>query len=91
VAKLLIEKGLITEVEFMEKLKEERAGHQAMLSGMNDQVPFRSLTNAVDDFERGLILDALKRTKFVQTKAASLLGITERSLRYKMKRLNIRL
>ncbi len=30
-AKLLIEKGLITEAEFMEKLSAERAGYQAML------------------------------------------------------------
>ena len=31
VAKLLIEKRLITEAEFMEKLKAERAGYQAIL------------------------------------------------------------
>ncbi len=30
-AKLLIEKGLITEVEFMQKLSAERAGYQEML------------------------------------------------------------
>ena len=30
VAKLLIEKGLITEAEFMEKLSAERAGYQEM-------------------------------------------------------------
>ena len=29
--KLLIEKGLITQAEFMEKLKGERAGYQALL------------------------------------------------------------
>ncbi len=29
--KLLIEKGLITEAEFMQKLSAERAGYQAML------------------------------------------------------------
>ena len=29
--KLLIEKGLITEAEFMKKLSAERAGYQAML------------------------------------------------------------
>ncbi len=29
--KLLIEKGLITKAEFMQKLKAERAGYQAML------------------------------------------------------------
>ncbi len=32
--KLLIEKGLITEAEFMEKLKAERAGYQAMVRKM---------------------------------------------------------
>ena len=32
--KLLIEKGLITEAEFMEKLSAERAGYQAMLQNM---------------------------------------------------------
>jgi len=30
-AKLLIEKGLITQAEFMEKLSAERAGYQEML------------------------------------------------------------
>ncbi len=30
-SKLLIEKGLITEAEYMEKLSAERAGYQAML------------------------------------------------------------
>ena len=30
-AKLLIEKGLITQAEFMQKLSAERAGYQAML------------------------------------------------------------
>jgi len=32
--KLLIEKGLITQAEFMEKLSAERAGYQAMLQKM---------------------------------------------------------
>ncbi len=34
VAKLLIEKGLITEAEFMQKLSGERARYQAMLRRM---------------------------------------------------------
>ncbi len=34
-AKLLIEKGLITEAEFMQKLSAERAGYQAMLGKMS--------------------------------------------------------
>ena len=35
VAKLLIEKGLITEAEFMERLKAERATYQALLNRTN--------------------------------------------------------
>ncbi len=34
VAKLLIEKGLITEAEFMQKLSAERAGYQGVLRKM---------------------------------------------------------
>ncbi len=33
--KLLIEKGLITEAEFMQKLSAERAGYQEMLRKMS--------------------------------------------------------
>ncbi len=32
--KLLIEKGIITEAEFMQKLSAERAGYQAMLKNI---------------------------------------------------------
>jgi len=35
VAKLLIEKGLITEAEFMQKLSAERAVYQEMLGNMS--------------------------------------------------------
>ncbi len=34
-AKLLIEKGLITEAEFMQKLSAERAGYREMLEKMS--------------------------------------------------------
>jgi len=37
VAKLLIEKGVITEAEFMEKIKAERATYQAMLQFSNSR------------------------------------------------------
>ncbi len=36
-AKLLIEKGLITQAEFMQKLSAERAGYQALLQKMGNQ------------------------------------------------------
>jgi DNA-binding NtrC family response regulator len=48
-----------------------------------------SLTQAVDAFERELIVDALERTSHVQVRAAKQLGITRRILKYKMDLLGI--
>jgi DNA-binding NtrC family response regulator len=48
-----------------------------------------SLTDAVDAFERELITDALERAAHIQTRAARLLGITRRILKYKMDTLGI--
>jgi len=49
----------------------------------------RPLSDAVDEFERGLIVKALQRTGFNQTKAASLLGTSRRILKYRIEKLNI--
>jgi two-component system NtrC family response regulator len=48
-----------------------------------------SLNETLDTVERGLILDALKKTGGVQTRAAERLGISERVLRYKLKKYKI--
>lgn len=48
------------------------------------------LSEAVDEFERELILKALQKTGFNQTKAASLLGTSRRVLRYRMEKLQIK-
>ncbi len=44
---------------------------------------------AVAGFEREIILRALNETGFVQTRAANMLGVTRRVLKYKMDQLNI--
>jgi two-component system NtrC family response regulator len=44
------------------------------------------LTAAVEGLERRMMRDALARAGGVQTRAAELLGITERALRYKLKK-----
>ncbi len=49
-----------------------------------------SLNDTLDTVERGLIIEALKESGGVQTKAAEKLGISERVLRYKLKKYNIR-
>jgi DNA-binding NtrC family response regulator len=48
-----------------------------------------SLEKAVMEFEREIILDALKRKNYVQTHAADLLGISRRMLKYRMDALGI--
>jgi DNA-binding NtrC family response regulator len=48
-----------------------------------------SLDDALETWERRMILDALQRTHGVQARAAKLLGVSERSLWYRIKKLNI--
>ncbi|PUA17456.1 sigma-54 dependent transcriptional regulator [Glaciimonas sp. PCH181] len=48
-----------------------------------------SLPMHLDDVERNIIRQALARTQFNRTKAAELLGISFRQLRYRMQRLSI--
>jgi DNA-binding NtrC family response regulator len=48
-----------------------------------------SLSDAVDEFERDIIGEALSRTHFNQTRAATVLGTTRRILKYRMDKLGI--
>ena len=47
------------------------------------------LQEHLDQVEKQVILDALQRTRFNRTAAARLLGVTFRSLRYRMQRLGL--
>jgi len=49
----------------------------------------KSLSEAVDEFERDIIGKALSQTYFNQTRAAELLGTTRRILKYRMDKLGI--
>ena len=49
----------------------------------------KSLGDAVDDFERDIIMEALLNTDFNQTRAAEMLGTTRRILKYRMDKLGI--
>ncbi len=48
-----------------------------------------SLEKAVQEFERELLKEALTRTGYVQTRAAAMLGITRRMLKYRMDTLGL--
>ncbi len=69
--------------------EEIRAGARTRALGEDVRHGAISLTQAVDAFERELIVDALERTSHVQVRAAKQLGITRRILKYKMDLLGI--
>jgi transcriptional regulator with PAS, ATPase and Fis domain len=47
------------------------------------------IKDVVESMERKMIMEALVKSDWVQTKAASIIGISERMLRYKIKKYNI--
>ena len=49
-----------------------------------------SLRESVDDLEKNLIIEAMEKTQDNQTKAAEILGISERMLRYKLKKYGLK-
>ncbi|HNZ64780.1 MAG TPA: sigma-54 dependent transcriptional regulator [Smithella sp.] len=69
-----------------------------------DDLPFKSiidfeetekkasgiLRDSVDDLEKKLIMEAMEKTQDNQTRAADLLGISERMLRYKLKKYGLK-
>ncbi|MEW5807177.1 MAG: sigma-54 dependent transcriptional regulator [Acidobacteriota bacterium] len=65
---------------------------QTMLSPFRpEQSEMLSLNKAIDDYERGLITEALRRCRGVQKKAAELLGIKPTTLNEKIKKLQIKI
>jgi len=63
----------------------------AKVAGAGDAAPVvtGSLDEALEEWERRAILDALQKAHGVQARAAKILGITERSLWYRVKKLKI--
>lgn len=65
--------------------------HQSKTNGLKESVLSGKLSfsKAEEEFEREIILDALRRANYIQTHAANLLGISRRILKYKMDKLGI--
>ena len=78
---------------------EESTTHQSILQGSDKrailseledgQLPSQGLEHYLQEQEKQLIITALKQTAWNKTQAAELLGTTFRSLRYRMKKLEI--
>jgi two-component system NtrC family response regulator len=84
-AVVLSKKGIITTADLPIHVK------AAMSEGeLAAQALKGSLNETLDTIERGLIIEALKESGGIQTRAAEKLGISERVLRYKLKKYKIR-
>ena len=68
----------------------QESDEKAILSKLKDgQLPSQGLEHYLQEQEKQLIITALKQTAWNKTQAAELLGTTFRSLRYRMKKLEI--
>jgi Nif-specific regulatory protein len=70
-------------------IRSEHLPPSLQMAKKTGQMPKASLTEVVENTERELIIDALKRAGGQQRKAAKLLDITERILGYKIKKYRI--
>jgi two-component system NtrC family response regulator len=66
-----------------------RPASAAIESAPSFDEPVHDLDKAVEEFERRIILSALERANWRQNRAAAELGVTERSMWYKIKKLGI--
>lgn len=64
-------------------------GLKEIKDGFEGQLPAKGLEHYLQEQEKNLIITALKQTGWNKTQAAELLGTTFRSLRYRMKKLDI--
>lgn len=86
----------ITELRMVVRRALESAGLEQRVKELEEKLaanpdPDRNkpLKTAVEEYERRLIENALRRTGGVQTRAAQELGTTRRILRYRIEKLNI--
>jgi two-component system, NtrC family, response regulator AtoC len=82
-AAIMCDGNLITTDDLPLHLKGDCSLESAVLSSD------KSLDEAISELERRMIIDTLKKTRGLQAKAAKMLGISERSIWYRIKKYNI--
>jgi len=59
------------------------------ISNLDDRTDDQTLDTYIEDIEKKMLEDALKKARYNKTRAAELLGISFRSFRYKLKKFDI--
>lgn len=83
--RLVVERAL-ENAELRRRLRELE---QAEQGARGEDAGDKPLKEAVEEYERRMIEDALRRTGGIQTRAAEMLGTTRRILRYRIEKLKI--
>ncbi len=86
----LVERAVVLSRGDVVGLEDLSLGLHETGEGPSPGSPPGSLPSELEALERRLIEDALARAEGVQTRAAELLGISERALRYKLKKLGFK-
>jgi len=73
----------------VEDLMLEQAAVSKPDQSVSDRDDDQTLDTYIEDIERKMLEDALEKTRYNKTRAAELLGISFRSLRYKLKKFDI--
>lgn len=76
----------ITPADLPKRLREQQESYSVEDEVLSGKIPFEE---AERTFEKELIMKALEKANHVQTKAAEVLGITRRVLKYKMDKLGL--
>jgi DNA-binding NtrC family response regulator len=82
--------GPVRADELPEALRQDTSALPAGNARNEVLLGIRTLSDAVDEFERDIIVEALHQAEFNQTRAAERLGTTRRILKYRMDKLGIR-
>ncbi|HOK06653.1 MAG TPA: sigma-54 dependent transcriptional regulator [Syntrophales bacterium] len=65
-------------------------GEDMLYGGEPGKRPEGSLRSSIEDLERTMIVEAMEKSGYHQTRAAEMLGISERMLRYKLKKYGLK-
>jgi transcriptional regulator with PAS, ATPase and Fis domain len=86
----IIERAVVIARESLISIKDLPFTREQIHEREGEENPQRSLKGAVEDLERTMVRRAMDETANHQTKAAEILGISERMLRYKLKKYGLK-
>jgi len=86
----IIERAVVIARGSMISIRDLPFSKDQITPNKNDGKAFRTLRESVEELERDMIRKAMEETSNHQTRAADLLGISERMLRYKLKKYGLK-